>query len=490
MDQLKVEIYTKPKTFIEGIRYTDISDLVSNVNGMDYLAWPTAIALAGRPKLDVVSFDSMPFLSFFGGGAVAVEGFSGERKQRIWLPIMDNKHKSISQGKIDVRDINDSLSRCRAKAVAMLHGVGLSLYAEYGGNSIGFLKNLGVKPDSDLSQVEPLTAKKPGKAPASYVDWVAAYTAAKLTDPEFYFEVLDFNNIDMETGEEKLIPAQQVGSSWMVAVKLIHKGQEHIEWLPVMGTKEVQTKNGLKKMDHQPLDNPTTHDWNRAVMRCLTRGIAVLTGYGLSVYAKEDYILLMSMNNNDDVVVNEKPQLKIVESTKQAPEVSDKSETPVFFGEVDEEVPEDHFLYFDPNAALKLKEPDEDTRKRILVQIGSISSIENLKTFKAKIDSDYADTMAYEIFISALRGKRNELLAPVDDATVQEHVTENSVNEPSEQIKLKMINRIGAIRSLDSISVAKQQIDEDYAGTLAHAEFLRALSAKRDQLREADLAAA
>jgi hypothetical protein len=74
----------------------------------------------------------------------------------------------------------------------------------------------------------------------------------------------------------------------MVGVKVTYRGVEYTEYLAIMGVLEVQTKKGPKKLDNQPLRNPTSHDWNRAVVRCLTKAIALATGYGLSVYAKED----------------------------------------------------------------------------------------------------------------------------------------------------------------------------------------------------------
>ncbi len=480
--------YPMPVRFNDGVR-TAFSELIADANGLSYLPWPTAIALANRPQIDVVTYDGLPYIAFFGGAVVAVEGMSGERKQRVWLPVMDAKHKSVSAESLDVRDINDAISRCRAKAVAMLHGVGLSLYAGYGGNNIAFLRDLGVKPTSDISQVEPLTANKPGKAGASYVDWVAAYTAAKITDPAFHFEVLKFHNVDMETGEEQLIPAQRVGNSWMVAVKLTYKGRDHVEWLPIMGQAEVMTKNGLKKLDHQPLLNPTTHDWNRAVMRCLTRGIAMLTGYGLSVYAKEDMMTLQRLNEQAANLTSEKPQLTVVQSSKPA---STEAPAPVEINEVliqpDDEVPEDHFLYAGPVIS---NEIDEATRKNVLMRIGAIDTLERIQAAKADIDSKYAGTGAYDLFISALRAKREELMNPTQLEDLEPAMEqEPSIEEPNELTCSKMLNRINAIRSLESIDVAKQQIDEAYFGTLAHAEFMRALTAKRNALRQANLAAA
>lgn len=273
------------KSFVDGIR-TSIKGLTEETNGQTYLPWSSALALAERPILDVVTFGEGkdPYLSFFGGVVVAVEG--AETRQRVWLPVLDGANRPIPIERATARDIGDTQVRCRAKAVALLNGIGMSVYAGYNASVGAFLKAIAVRPDSDLATTQPLTQTKPGSE-AAYVDWTAAYTAAKLTDPDFFFEVLMFEDVD-ENGEPKAIPAKRMPVGWQIAVRVNYKGEATTEWLPIMGFLEVKTKNGLKNLDHQPLPNPTVHDWNRAVMRCMTKGVATLTGYGLSVYAKEN----------------------------------------------------------------------------------------------------------------------------------------------------------------------------------------------------------
>jgi len=273
--------------FLEGIK-VETKDFVEKINNAAYLSWATALALAERPQQEVALFGGRPFLPLFGGAVVAVDSPSGENRQRTWLPILNSNNAPIPISAISPRDVNDAIMRCRAKAVAMVQGVGLSVYAGFDGDALGFIKALGIKPDSDLAQVQPLTEGKGGDSGAKYITWAAALAAARITCPEFFWEVLEFDVTDQESGEVVRLPACRVASGWAVAVRVVYKGREHTEWLPIMGVAEVQTKRGPRKMDHQPLASPTVFDWNRSVMRCMAKAIAIATGYGLGVYAGED----------------------------------------------------------------------------------------------------------------------------------------------------------------------------------------------------------
>ncbi len=271
--------------FIEGIK-TSLSGLTAEANGATYLAWATALALAGRPQQQVVTFGGHPFLPLLGGAVVAVDApLPNGALQRTWLPILNPKNEPITLEHLTARDVSDSINRCRAKSAAMVNGVGLALYAGYGENVAKFLKELGVRPNSDLATVEPLVSTK-GKVP--YVDWTAALSAARITDENFHWEVVMFSLVEQETGELVDVPYCRMPFGYMVAVKVTYKGTSHTEYLPIMGVVDVETRQGKRKMDNQPLLQPTSWDWNRAVMRALTKAIAVVSGYGLNVYAKED----------------------------------------------------------------------------------------------------------------------------------------------------------------------------------------------------------
>jgi hypothetical protein len=268
--------------FVQGIK-VQFKSLVTEANGQSYIPWAAALAVAGRPQQTVALFRGKPAMSLLGGAVVAVD----QGGQRTWLPILDARNNTVPADQLTSRDVGDTLNRARAKAIAMVSGVGLGLYAGFE-DAAAFLRALNVRPDSDLTEVEPLVKKKGGKSGAGYVSWAAALAAARITDPTFQWEVIEYEFTDASTGEIVHRPYVPIGQTYMVGVKAVYQGLEHVEMLPVMGVVETEVRGEKKKRDHQPLTNPTAHDWNRAVMRCLAKAIAVVSGYGLNVYAKSD----------------------------------------------------------------------------------------------------------------------------------------------------------------------------------------------------------
>jgi hypothetical protein len=288
------------KTFLEGVK-TPFANLVKSFKVKDkegkeselsYLPWPRALALAGRPRQEVRYWNGLPYFSLFGGLVVAVsqplddDPGTPTVMQDMFLPILDGASRPIPIARVDPRDVTDTINRARAKSAASVSGVGLSLYSKGNRDTVKFLVDLKVKPTSDLSTIEPLIVKKEGKG--AYIDWPSSLAAARITDPDFHWEIEWHEVVDKNTGAIERMPALQAGTGWAVTVKLTYRGQSHTEMLPIMGQVMIKTKNGDKLMDHQAILNPTVHDWNRAVMRCLVKGIAIITGYGLSVYANED----------------------------------------------------------------------------------------------------------------------------------------------------------------------------------------------------------
>jgi len=269
--------------FSDGLKW-DFSSFIKEVEGAAYLPYPVVMAAAQAWPNVVPDENGRLYHSIFGGAVVTVE-LDG---QRVSLPVLDRKNKPVPVETVNSRDVSDTIVRAKTKAIAVMRGYGLALYA---GDlrPLNFIKGLGVKPDSDLRTVQPRVRQKEYKKRPGppYVKWADALAAAKLTDPSFRWEVVTFNEAD-EDGVIRLLPYTRAGVGAIVGVKVRYRKQEYTEYLAIMGTREVQTKNGVKELDNQPLPNPTSHDWHRAVMRCLTKAIALATGYGLSVYAKED----------------------------------------------------------------------------------------------------------------------------------------------------------------------------------------------------------
>lgn len=262
--------------FTNGIKAI-ITGLVRKFNEASYMPWATALSLSGRPPQTVVTFHNTPYLPFFGGAVVAVDmvGTGDETPHsRVWLPVMDNNNLPIQVESINAKDITDSISRCKAKSIALNTGVGMSVYAGFGDDLKGFLKQLGVTPSSDLSTLEPSVID--GKF--DYIQWSDAYAVAKITDASFSFKVCSFYNDDY--GDK--LPFIKIGQGYSVAVEVIYKGSTHTEWL------------SITDMESLLIEAPSVTDWNKTVMRALTKAISVASGYGLNVYAQEELNDLMS----------------------------------------------------------------------------------------------------------------------------------------------------------------------------------------------------
>lgn len=258
-------------SFQEGIK-TIVNPHISEIGQM-YLPWATAIALARRPKINTLMFDGSPVLPMFGGGVVGVECGGTE----VFLPIMDNKNRPIPLNKMDSRAVNDSINRCRAKAIACATGVGMCLYAGVP-DAIQYLKSLKVTPESKLDAIQPMLSvippkkPQPGKQPrppVPYLKWAHALTAAKIVHPELKWRPVRF-------GDEGQLYAPVYGQGFLVGVEITIGDQSHAEILPIM---DYMMKS---------IANPNAFAWSKAIMRALAKGIAVMTGYGLSVYAKEE----------------------------------------------------------------------------------------------------------------------------------------------------------------------------------------------------------
>lgn len=287
---------------------TDISPYIQTLEGMHYIPWVTALSLAEWPRQDVATFGPVTgaVRPLFGGGVVAVDQAVTPTGpiQRTWLPITDAKSKAVPLESISCRDTGDTINRCRARAVATINGVGLCLYAKMT-SAAEFVRKLGVTPQTeDLTQVPPIADRKLDKhgRPVGFpfLGWHSALAAARITDPTFVWSVVEFETFDPVTGAMETLPAMKVpGRGWMVAVDVTWKGRTHREFLPIMGPGEVQTRNGPKVIDHQPLEHPDANDWHRATMRCLAKAIALTTGYGISLYADE---IAVAPTNRDDLL--------------------------------------------------------------------------------------------------------------------------------------------------------------------------------------------
>jgi hypothetical protein len=107
----------------------------------------------------------------------------------------------------------------------------------------------------------------------SYLSWAWAWAEALKADPAASFEVKTFKQVVNEAWTE--VPYMAVNGTAMVWVTVTLFGKPMTCFLPVM--------------DHRnkPITNPDAFQVNTAIMRCMTKGLA-LHGLGLYIYAGED----------------------------------------------------------------------------------------------------------------------------------------------------------------------------------------------------------
>ena len=104
----------------------------------------------------------------------------------------------------------------------------------------------------------------------SYLSWAWAWAEALKADPAATFEVKSFMR-DHYTE----MPYMDVNGTAMVWVTVTMFGKPMTCFLPVMNHR------------NQPIQSPDSFQVNTAIMRCMTKGLA-LHGLGLYIYAGED----------------------------------------------------------------------------------------------------------------------------------------------------------------------------------------------------------
>jgi hypothetical protein len=129
----------------------------------------------------------------------------------------------------------------------------------------------------------------------TYLSWAWAWAEALKADPTATFHVDTFQRADGTT-----IPYMEINGTAMVWVRTTLFGKEMTCMLPVM--------------DHRnkPIQNPDAFQVNTAIMRCLTKCLA-MHGLGLYIYAGED------LPEDDGVVPAPKPAPKAEKPPEKTP---------------------------------------------------------------------------------------------------------------------------------------------------------------------------
>ena len=128
------------------------------------------------------------------------------------------------------------------------------------------------------------TEKKNG---LTYLSWAWAWAEALKADPTATFDVQLFDGK----------PYMDVNGTGMVWVTVTMFGQPRFCMLPVMNHR------------NQPIQNPDAFQVNTAIMRCMTKALA-LHGLGLYIYAGEDLPESDEKEAPAPVVVTTKPEPK------------------------------------------------------------------------------------------------------------------------------------------------------------------------------------
>ena len=131
------------------------------------------------------------------------------------------------------------------------------------------------------------------KGGLSYLSWAYAWAEFKKVYPKATYQVDDFGGMFCSGNE-------QMG--YMVRTSVAADELSHEMWLPVMDSR------------NKSILRPTTFDINKAIMRCLTKNLAMF-GLGLYIYAGEDIPDDENRNENGN-----KPSVdKSTERNKETP---------------------------------------------------------------------------------------------------------------------------------------------------------------------------
>ena len=181
----------------------DIKGNVEKKGKHDYMSWATAWHLikSEYPQAQRKVYECEETgLNFFTDGKTAYVkvGVTIEGIEHIdYLPVMDFRNKSISIDKVTSMDINTTIQRSTAKAIAM-HGLGLSLW-------------IGEDLNKVVSEPTP-TPKKTTKAKADNV------IVLDIGD-ENWAKVLKFVAANKELGLHKIVSKLQTKYSIKAMVK-------------------------------------------------------------------------------------------------------------------------------------------------------------------------------------------------------------------------------------------------------------------------------
>jgi len=122
----------KPNYFV-ALSNIPVKDKIERKGNLDYLSWANAWAMlkSQHPNAQRTVYESEHTgLNFFTDGKTAYVkvGITVDGIEHIdYLPVMDFRNNAIPVDKVTSTDVNKTIQRSTAKAIAM-HGLGLSLW--------------------------------------------------------------------------------------------------------------------------------------------------------------------------------------------------------------------------------------------------------------------------------------------------------------------------------------------------------------------------
>jgi len=124
---------TKITSVFQTLSTISVKDKIERKGNLDYLSWANAWATLKQhypnAQRKVYEHDHSGFNYFTDGRSAWVKvGIIVDELEHIdYLPVMDFRNNAISIDKITATDVNKTIQRSTAKAIAM-HGLGLSLW--------------------------------------------------------------------------------------------------------------------------------------------------------------------------------------------------------------------------------------------------------------------------------------------------------------------------------------------------------------------------
>ena len=124
---------SKSKSVFETLNSINVSDKIEKKGNLSYLSWAWAWAELKKhyPTSTYTIYENADGLNYHHDGKTAwvKTGVTINEIENIeYLPVMNNRNKSIPVGQITSFDVNSSIQRSLTKAIAR-HGLGLYVYA-------------------------------------------------------------------------------------------------------------------------------------------------------------------------------------------------------------------------------------------------------------------------------------------------------------------------------------------------------------------------